>query len=114
MTDVPRARVEPLGVEFEVEPGQTLMEAAHRAGLYWPTICGGHGFCNRCFFVTDPDDGAFAPMEEEEHEALNRVRWRQGEVPGERLACQVEIRADVVVRKDGVVVAGPAAGAGAD
>ena len=95
-------RVEPLGAQFEVEPGETLMEAANRAGLYWPTVCGGNGYCNRCFITTDPDDPAFGSMSQEEEEALRRVRWRISSTAGERLACQVKILADVTVRKKGV------------
>ena len=32
-----RVRVEPLGVEFDLGDGETLMAAARRAGYYWPT-----------------------------------------------------------------------------
>jgi len=97
-----KVRVEPLGVEFEVFPDETLMQAANRSGLYWPTVCGGNGYCNRCFIVTDPADPAFGPMGAEEQEALRRVRWRISQTVGERLACQVTILADVSVRKKGV------------
>jgi 2Fe-2S ferredoxin len=97
--------VEPLGVEFDTRPDETLMEAAHRAGLYWPTVCGGNGYCNRCFIQTDPESPAFSPLGQEEREELERVRWRITYRPGERLACRVRILADVTVTKRGVAVA---------
>jgi ferredoxin, 2Fe-2S len=99
---MPLVRVEPLGREFDASPNETLMQAANRAGLYWPTICGGNGYCNRCVFTIDPYDESVAPMEKPEREALVRVRWRNGEKPGERLACQVMIVSDVTIYKKGV------------
>jgi 2Fe-2S ferredoxin len=101
----PVVRVEPLGFEFDVRSGETVMEAALRAGLYWPTVCGGQGYCNRCSFVLEPDHPSLLPMDAEELEALRRVRWRVQELPGERLACRAFVVADVTVRKKGVAVA---------
>jgi 2Fe-2S ferredoxin len=43
-----RVRVEPIGVEIEVDVGESLMEAATREGHYWPTICGGNVECGAC------------------------------------------------------------------
>jgi hypothetical protein len=32
-------RVEPLGVDIDVRPGESIMAAAQRGGYYWPTQC---------------------------------------------------------------------------
>jgi|HubBroStandDraft_6_1064221.scaffolds.fasta_scaffold92359_2 2Fe-2S ferredoxin len=32
-------RVEPLGVDIDVRPGESIMAAAQRSGYYWPTHC---------------------------------------------------------------------------
>lgn len=39
--------IEPLGAVVEVEPGQTMLDAALRAGIYLPHACG-HGLCGSC------------------------------------------------------------------
>ena len=40
-------RVEPFGWEFEVEPGQTVLQAALARGLPWPSRCR-VGSCTTC------------------------------------------------------------------
>ena len=42
-----RVEIEPLGEIIEVEEGQTILDAALRAGLYLPHACG-HGLCSTC------------------------------------------------------------------
>ena len=39
--------IEPLGATVDVEPGQTMLDAALRAGIYLPHACG-HGLCGSC------------------------------------------------------------------
>lgn len=39
--------IEPLGETIEMEEGQTLLDAALRAGIYLPHACG-HGLCGTC------------------------------------------------------------------
>ena len=99
-----RVRVEPLGVEFELQPGETLMAAAQRGGYYWPTICKGNAQCNRCA-VTVVDGTGLLPYSPVELAGLRNVRWRDGpEDHTDRLACQ--LRADenaaAIVEKRGV------------
>ena len=40
--------VQPDGITFEANTGETLMGAAQARGLYWPTTCGGQGVCTTC------------------------------------------------------------------
>ena len=39
--------IEPIGQVVEVEEGQTILDAALRAGIYLPHACG-HGLCGTC------------------------------------------------------------------
>ena len=39
--------IEPLGTTIEVEDGQTMLDAALRAGIYLPHACC-HGLCGTC------------------------------------------------------------------
>lgn len=97
-----RARIEPSGLQLDVEPGETLFDAAHRQGWWWPTVCGGNAQCTRCAMVVRAGVEHLAPIGKDEREGLERVLWRDGERPGERLACQARCHGDVVVEKKGV------------
>jgi ferredoxin, 2Fe-2S len=97
---VSRVLVEPSGLVLEVRDGETIYAAAVRQGLRWPTVCKGSAICNRC--VVAVVEGDLSPMRAQEREGLERVRWRAGPVPGERLACQAVPVGDVVVHKEGV------------
>ena len=45
--------IEPLGQVLEVEEGQTILDAALRAGIYLPHACC-HGLCATCkVIITD-------------------------------------------------------------
>ncbi len=67
--------IEPLGQTIEVEDGQTILDAALRAGIFLPHACG-QGYCGTCKVkVTDGeiDHGAasnFALMDYEREEGL--------------------------------------------
>lgn len=50
-------RFEPSGLRTEVPAGTTLLEAAHKAGIYLTSICGGDGYCGKCKLIID--DGQF-------------------------------------------------------
>jgi ferredoxin, 2Fe-2S len=102
-------RVEPAGIEIEVRHGETLLQAAWRAGYYWPTLCFGVGDCNACHcevldgqHVTSPRTDAEVRHLEDMSRRVRRVNPRRI-----RLACQVTVSGDIAVRKQGVKVADP-------
>ena len=95
-------RVEPSGVEFTVEVGETVMAAAERAGLRWPTICGGKGLCGACRMEVTARDGPEEPLNRIEEEALAEGRLSRWGAAPVRLACQVSPTSDLTVRKAGV------------
>jgi ferredoxin, 2Fe-2S len=97
-----RVLVQPLGVVFELDSGESLMSAAQRAGYYWPTICNGNAQCNRCVVRVIDGDG-LVPYTPAELAGLRDVRWRNGEEDhAERLACQLGAFGAAVVDKRGV------------
>lgn len=97
-------RVEPAGVVIEVLPGETLIQAAWRAGYDWPTLCYAMGRCTAC--QCEVLDGLHQLSERTDAElallgTLDR-RVRRANPRRVRLACQVRITGDVTVRKPGV------------
>jgi 2Fe-2S ferredoxin len=100
---MPKITVLPDNIEFEAEPGQTMMGAALARGLYWPTTCGGQGICTTC--LAEIVSGADGLVEMGRSERKTLVAERGEAILGKpyRLACQtVVLKGLVVVRKSGV------------
>lgn len=93
-------RVEPDGLEFEAQSGETLLAAALRQGIRMLSVCGGRGECKGCSVrvVALPDN--LAPIGESERAAL--MGLRNAFDRGLRLACRATVRGDVTVFKRGV------------
>jgi ferredoxin, 2Fe-2S len=95
-------RVRPSGIEFDVEPDESIFSAAERNGYRWPTICGGIGSCTTCFAVVVEGAENSSDISRFECEGLSRIDLPpavEGEV---RLACQLTISGDVTVVRSGV------------
>ena len=100
---MPRLRVEPLGIEIEVENLATVMEAAEHAGFYWPIGCDRNGECTNCAMEVISGLGRLSGMGRYERLNLRRQRGPRGaDDPRLRLACQARVLGDVVVYKRGV------------
>lgn len=84
--------IEPLGQAITVAEGQTLLDAALRAGIYLPHACG-HGLCATCKIrlvdgeVDHGEASSFALMDFEREEGLC-------------LACCATPRSDLVIEAD--------------
>ena len=97
--------VEPSGAHLELRAGESLMDAAHRYGYGWPSICGGDAECRACHvFVRqgaenlDPPE----PLEASSLAALSRAgAGTQMAGPDIRLACQLQAHGPVTVLKRG-------------
>jgi 2Fe-2S ferredoxin len=90
-------RVEPAGIDIEVEPEETLMEAADRLGYDWPTFCHMQCLCGQCYVEIKDGAGLCSPVAEQEEETLaNNDRPE-----GARLACQLLVNGDVTVYREG-------------
>jgi len=88
---MPKVRFEPDGIEIEVKPGTTILQAAEQSGAKLGSACGGVCACSTCHvYVTDGLDG-LSEMEEAEEDILDKafdVRRTS------RLACQARLQAD--------------------
>lgn len=102
---VARVRVEPKGLVVDVRGGESLLAAAERSGLRWPTVCHGQADCTACYVEVVEGDDLLGPVGAPEADALARLPERRIH-PGRRyrLACQVAPTGDAVVAKRGVRV----------
>jgi ferredoxin, 2Fe-2S len=100
---VPKVRVLPDDIIIETEDGQTIMDAAHDAGLFWPTTCGGEGICTTCACTVEDGVANLDPIGRGEQKTLSEDRDPKMLAGGKlRLACQARVRGDVTVTKRGV------------
>lgn len=84
--------IDPIGETIEVEEGQTLLDAALRAGIYLPHACG-HGLCGTCkieIIDGDIDHGPASPF------ALMDMEREEGKC----LACCATPRSDLTIEAD--------------
>jgi 2Fe-2S ferredoxin len=96
-------RIEPLGVQIQVYPGENVMAAAQRLGYWWPTRCRGMAICTACVLVVEAGAENFSPISDLEADALDALKAKQPNRPSTiRLACQAQPVADAVVFRRGV------------
>ncbi len=81
---------EPSGRRTTCFPGQSLMEAARQAGLFFASVCGGQGTCGKCRVRVQ---GEIHPPTAQEQTLLSAEEQRVGY----RLACQARLRGPAVV-----------------
>ncbi|MCX7805368.1 MAG: ASKHA domain-containing protein, partial [Planctomycetota bacterium] len=84
---MPKIRFLPDGVTVEVPEGETVLEAAGRAGIILNSACGGAGTCGKCAVrlvegIAPPDEASTRGLGAEEIEK------------GYRLACRVRVAGD--------------------
>ena len=97
-------KVMPAAIIFEAAVGETLMEAAHANGLYWPTTCGGKGTCTTCLSELTEGQENLAEMGRNERNRLVAERGEAFLKKPLRLACQAGVIANgtITVTKAGV------------
>jgi len=78
----------PDGLRAEVPLGVTLLEAAHQAGVYVNSICGGRQSCGKCRVIVTE-----GPVDSQEVGLLTEKELRRGYV----LACATRVTGDVSV-----------------
>ena len=81
-------RFEPSGLKIEVPAGTVLLEAAHKAGIYLSSICGGDGYCGKCKVIIDRGQFQSHPTT-----LLTQDEIRQDVV----LACQTKVLSDMTI-----------------
>ena len=82
-------RFEPSGLKTEVPQGTVLLEAAHKAGIYLSSICGGDGYCGKCKVIVDQSE----QVQRKPTALLTPDEVRENVV----LACQCKVLSDVTV-----------------
>lgn len=100
----PVVHVEPSGADIEVQPGETIIEAAWRLGYHWPTVCYGQATCTSCHVEVLSGGEHLSAIGEEERDALaNRLSGSaRRDITRVRLACRAQVTGDVTVRRPGV------------
>jgi len=101
----PVVHVVPIGIDLDLEPGETIIESAWRHGYDWPTICYGQAQCTACHVEVLSGAEHLAPVEAEERDALDHRLSVTGiaDPTRIRLACRARATGEVTVRKVGVV-----------
>ncbi|RKY13306.1 MAG: ferredoxin [Planctomycetota bacterium] len=84
-----KVRFEPVGVEVEVERGESVLEAAQKAGVYINSVCGGEGVCGKCRVRIAKGKVDILPAAYEMSEEEKEAGWV--------LACRAEVATDLVV-----------------
>ena len=100
---MPRVVFTPSGLDGEVAPGTTVLQAARHLGVDLDSVCGGRGICGRCQVTFSPgtyskwaienDDGSLTPWGDTEA----AYELRRGMKPDRRLGCCAAIVDDVVL-----------------
>jgi uncharacterized 2Fe-2S/4Fe-4S cluster protein (DUF4445 family) len=81
-------RFEPSGLKIKVPSGTVLLDAAHKAGIYLSSICGGDGYCGKCKVLIDSGQFQSKPTA-----LLTPDEVRENIV----LACQTKILSDMTI-----------------
>jgi len=79
---------EPSGLKIEVPSGTVLLDAAHMAGIYLSSICGGDGYCGKCKVIVDRGQFHSRPTT-----LLTQDEIREDVV----LACQTKVLSDMMI-----------------
>jgi len=79
---------EPSGLKIKVPGGTVLLEAAHKAGIYLSSICGGDGYCGKCKVIIDEGQFHSKPTA-----LLTPDETRENVV----LACRTKVLSDMTI-----------------
>lgn len=92
-------RLMPLDIDITVLEGETLMAAARRLTLRWPSVCNGQGNCTACYVKIEEGMENADAAHQQERERLHFAGRRD---PSFRLACQLKVSGPMRVSKNGV------------
>jgi len=85
----------PDGKEIEIEEGETILQAAVRAGIALAHICGGNGRCSTCRVIILDGLEHCAPRCRKEQAIAELLQF----APEVRLACQARVNGSVKLRR---------------
>jgi len=96
--------VEPAGIDIDVQPGESVAEAAWRQGYTWPTRCWGQAECMACFVRVLDGEMHTEPAGEGELFEMRTKLPKYLRDPFTRLACRLQVTGEgVVLEKKGVL-----------
>lgn len=98
---MPKITVLPSKIDFEGDRDETVMAAALRNGLHWPSVCGGAASCGACVFVTATPE-RLSPIATAEAAVLGGRVGGPANGMTARLACQAHALRDLAVIRRGV------------
>ncbi len=78
----------PTGAQAPCAPGESLFEAARRAGVRVPTACAGQASCGLCRVKIEAGEEHLTPFNPAERKHLGNVYF----ITKLRLSCQARIR----------------------
>ena len=96
----PHVQVDPSGLSFPVGPDETVIQAAWRAGLKWPTVCQGNANCGVCMSTVVDGLENCSAIAGDEAETLERVARVNG--GPFRLVCRLKVTGPVRLLRRGV------------
>jgi 2Fe-2S ferredoxin len=86
-----KIRFDPDGIEVEVPPGTTILEAARKAGAQVGSACGGVCACSTCHVYVKEGLTALSPPSEREEDIMDKAFDVKAT---SRLGCQSQMRED--------------------
>jgi len=87
-------RFEPEGRVVKAEPDENLRLLANASGVFIRSDCNGDGTCGKCRIVVAENGASLGELTSPEQDLLTEREVSQGY----RLACQVHVKEDIVVR----------------
>jgi ferredoxin, 2Fe-2S len=83
----PTVVIQPAGITLHLQPGESILEAAQRTGLFWPSTCNGDVDCGQCWTEVIAGEHCIAPVDAAEQAVLDG--GAKAGRPEIRLACCV-------------------------
>lgn len=84
-------------IEFEGQPGNTLLDNLQTQKIFLPSACGGKGSCGMCRCQVEEGAGAILPTE-------TGFFSRKEQKENWRLACQVKVKEDILMELEPAVL----------
>ncbi len=92
---MPKVRFLPMDVEVDVPTGTAVLDAALDNNINIDHNCGGNCACSTCHVVIEKGFETINPPSEDELDMLDEA---EGLTDTSRLACQCQIKSDLIVR----------------
>ncbi|MFB6109312.1 MAG: ASKHA domain-containing protein [Halodesulfurarchaeum sp.] len=89
----PTVSFAPWGIDVEVEPGTTILDAAEAGEVGIEALCGGNGLCGTCAVQVEDSNPPLTSIDPDEESVLDADELESGY----RLGCRAKVEGDVSV-----------------